>query len=64
MNIMNYSFQGTMMEFVIGGAIIGAAIQLFASISNGRFPLGELIMPAMAGGVIGIMIFFFYSGTR
>ena len=64
MDILNYTFQGTVFEFVVGGAALGAGVQLFASISNGRFPLGEMILPAVAGGVIGIMIFFFYSGTR
>lgn len=64
MDIMNYQFQGNMMEFVVGGAILGAGIQLFAGISNGRFPLGEMILPAIGGGVVGVMIYFFYAGTQ
>lgn len=64
MDIMGYQWQGTMVEFMIGGAIIGGGIQLVASLSRGEFPLHEIIMPAIAGSIIAIMIFFFYSGTR
>ena len=64
MDIMNYQFQGTLVEFMIGGAVIGGGIQFIASIAKGEFPLGEVIMPACAGAIIAVMVFFFYSGTR
>ena len=64
MDIMGYQFQGTLVEFMIGGAIVGGGIQFMLSISKGEFPLGEVIMPAIAGSIIAVMVFFFYSGTR
>ena len=62
--IMNYQFQGSMIEFIIGGAIVGAVGRLIMGFTAGEFPLGEAILPAIGGGMVGAMIFFFYSGTQ
>lgn len=62
--IMNYQFQGNMMEFIVGGAVLGGVGRMIMGFSSGEFPLGEVIFPAIGGGMVGAMIFFFYSGTR
>jgi len=64
MDIFKYTFQGTMVEFMVMGALIGAGFQVLASISRGEVPGPELILPALAGAIIAVMIFFFYSATR
>ena len=62
--IMNYQFQGNMMEFIVGGAIVGAVGRLVMGFSAGEFPMGEVILPAIGGGMVGAMVFFFYGGTQ
>lgn len=64
MDILGYQFQGTMVEFMVMGALIGAGFQVLASMARGEVPGPELFMPAAAGAIISMMIFFFYSGTR
>lgn len=64
MDIMGYHFQGTMVEFMVGGALVGAGFQVLASMARGEVPGPELFLPAAAGAIVAIMIFFFYSGTR
>ncbi|MEM1160983.1 MAG: hypothetical protein AAGJ28_08625 [Pseudomonadota bacterium] len=59
-----YSFNNTMMDFIILGAVVGVAGHFVFDILRGKLPwIFSMLPTAAAGAVLGAMLFIFQSGT-